>query len=61
MGAPPGAWDWGTASGFTVSGEGELGLSEKGWGEARGVGRGGSLGLAVGEARVAVCWELELK
>lgn len=28
-GAPPGAWDWGTASGFTVSWEGELGLSEK--------------------------------
>lgn len=27
--APPGAWDWGTASGFTVSWEGELGLSEK--------------------------------
>lgn len=28
-GAPPGAWDWGTASGFTVSWEGELGLSKK--------------------------------
>lgn len=59
-GASLGAWDWGTASDFTVSWEAELG-----WGGNAGVRREARAGTepvgSVGEARGAVCSELELK
>lgn len=60
-GASFGAWDWGTASEFTVSWAGELGLVGKAGVRREARAGAGAVGLVVGEARDAVCSELEWK
>lgn len=60
-GASPGTWDWETASGFMVSWVRKLGLGEKAGVRREERAGAGAGGLAVREARSAVCARLELK